>query len=180
MTSSAEGPTAAIVFVGPMGAGKTSIGKRVAKALGRTFTDTDRSVVAAHGPIPAIFEAHGEVRFREFERDAVIEALKSGGVVALGGGAVMDAATRADLAAHRVVLLTVEPRVVSARIRDSGRPLLDGGDAMAQWSRIAAERAPLYAEVADVSFDTSSGPLSAVSDAIVAWVCAGEEVEQEA
>ena len=71
--------------------------------------------------------------------------------------------------AHDVVLLTVEPRVVATRLRDTTRPLLQGEDPIAAWTRISEQRAPLYAEVADATFDTSSGPLSDVASAIVAW-----------
>ena len=81
----------------------------------------------------------------------------------------MDPATRNDLAAHRVVLLTVEPRVVAGRIRDSVRPLLQDDDALARWEHIMTARRPVYEEVADATFDTSSGPLQAVVDAIVQW-----------
>ncbi|MFT4229321.1 MAG: shikimate kinase, partial [Microbacterium sp.] len=97
-------------------------------------------------------------------------ALAGGGVVALGGGAVLDADTRADLGAHRVVLLTVDPRVVRGRIGDGSRPLLAGENPVQRWSRIARERRPLYDEVADVVFDTSRGPLQQVVDAVLAWI----------
>lgn len=160
---------AAIVLVGPMGAGKTSVGRRVARALGRPFVDTDRIVVRENGPIPALFVAHGEAHFRTLERAAVVEALDTGGVVALGGGAVLDADTRADLRAHRVVLLTVQPHIIASRIGGDDRPLLAGEDPVARWTRIFAERRAVYEEVADVVFDTSSGPLAAVVAAIVAW-----------
>jgi len=163
-------PARTLVLVGPMGAGKSSVGRRVAKALGVSFFDTDIAIVRAHGPIPELFRAHGEGYFRALERDAVREGLAIGGVVALGGGAVLDAGTRADLAAHDVVLLTVEPRVVATRLRDTSRPLLQGEDRIAEWTRIAQERAPLYEEVADAAFDTSHGPLGDVAAAIVAWV----------
>ena len=161
----------AVVLIGPMGAGKTSIGKKAARALGVPFFDTDAAVVREHGPIEQLFVEHGEARFRAAERIAVAEGLSTGGIVALGGGAVMDPATRADLAGHRVVLLTVSPRVVAGRVRDSNRPLLQGGDdAMARWTAIFEERRPVYEELADVTFDTSSGPLQDVVDALVAWV----------
>ena len=167
----------AIVFVGPMGAGKTSIGKRVARILGIDFTDTDKAVAAAHGAIPSIFERYGEPQFRVWEREAVHRALGSGGVVALGGGAVLDAATRAELSGHRVVLLTVEPRIVVGRLRSGSRPLLEGEeDVIERWKRIADERRPLYDEVADVRFDTSHGPLQGVVDEIVEWIQREESV----
>ncbi|MFH8249837.1 shikimate kinase [Microbacterium sp. B2969] len=167
----AEGTTAAIVLVGPMGAGKTSIGRRVARELGVTFTDTDSIVVRDHGAIADLFATQGETRFREIERAAVGEALARGGVVALGGGAVLNADTRHDLAAHRVVLLTVAPHIVRSRIQGEARPLLaTDDDPVARWQTIMAARKPLYEEVADVTFDTSSGPLALVVADIVAWV----------
>ncbi|MEN2740969.1 shikimate kinase [Microbacterium sp. X-17] len=169
MTTPTTPSTDAIVLVGPMGAGKTSIGRRVAKRLAVGFYDSDVAVVRAHGPIEDIFATAGEERFRELEREAVRVGLETGGVVALGGGAVMDAATRADLAHHRVVLLTVTPEVVASRLADTTRPLLQTEDALARWSEIMEQRRPLYEAVADVVFDTSTGPLSDVVDAIVAW-----------
>ncbi|WP_439593303.1 shikimate kinase [Microbacterium sp.] len=165
----------AVVLIGPMGAGKTSIGRRVAKALGRPFYDTDIAVKLAHGPIEELFETHGEAHFRSLERAAVREGLAKGGIVSLGGGAVLDADTRADLAGHRVALLTVEPRVVIARVKGSKRPLLQGEDAGARWNEIYQARKPVYEQLATETFDTSSGPLQDVVDAVVAWVRSTEE-----
>ncbi|MCT9000828.1 shikimate kinase [Microbacterium memoriense] len=159
----------AIVLIGPMGAGKTSIGRRVARALGVPFADSDKIVVRDHGSIAELFAHGGEAHFRELERTAVREALAGGGVVALGGGAVLDEQTRADLARHRVVQLTVEPRVVAARIAGDARPLVAGKDPIARWTRILEERQPIYDAVADVTFDTSSGPLADIVAKIVAW-----------
>lgn len=161
--------TAAVVLIGPMGAGKTSVGRRVARTLGLRFTDTDKLIARRYGPIPDLFARHGEPGFRRLERAAVAEALAGGGVVALGGGAVLDAGTRADLEQHRVVLLTVAPQIVASRIRGGDRPLLAGEDPSVQWQRIYAERRELYTQLADVTFDTSSGPLAAVVSRIVAW-----------
>lgn len=172
-------PGGAVVLIGPMGAGKTSIGKRVARALGRGFVDTDKAIVREHGPIPELFERDGEARFRELERVAVSEALRDGGVVALGGGAVLDPATRADLAAHRVVLLTVSPQIVAGRIHGGDRPLLTDADPVARWKRIYAQRRNLYEQCADVAFDTSTGPLSAVVDEVVEWVRRSETPEAQ-
>jgi shikimate kinase len=163
------GGARALVLIGPMGAGKTSIGRRVARALGRRFFDTDIEIVRGSGPIEAIFAEQGESRFRALERDAVVAGLATGGVVSLGGGAVMDAATRADLAAHDVVFLTVDKRVVAGRIRDSSRPLLQGEDAAGRWSEIMTARRPIYEQLADVTFDTSRGPLQAVVADVVEW-----------
>lgn len=157
-----------------MGAGKTSIGKRVARALRLPFVDTDRAVVQANGPIPEIFAEHGEQRFRDLERAAVVEALGTGGVVSLGGGAVLDADTRASLAPHRVVYLTVSTATVASRIRDANRPLVAGDDPVGAWERIFATRRPLYEQVADVTFDTSSGPIAHVATAVLDWLKADE------
>lgn len=163
-------PSDAVVLIGPMGAGKTSIGKKAARALGVPFFDTDIAIVRAHGPIEKLFVEHGEARFRTLEREAVREGLARGGIVSLGGGAVLHPDTRADLAEHRVILLTVAPNVVAGRVRDSARPLLQGSDAMARWSAILEERMPVYRSLADATFDTSSGPLQHIVDAIVEWI----------
>jgi shikimate kinase len=161
--------TSAVVLIGPMGAGKSSVGKRVARALDVPFFDTDAAIARDHGAIDRIFEEKGEPYFRALEREAVSVGLAAGGVVSLGGGAVLDERTQADLAAHRVVLLTVAPRVVAIRVRGSSRPLLQGDDAAARWSAIYEERRPIYERLADVSFDTSSGPMQNVVDRIVEW-----------
>lgn len=163
----------AVVFIGPMGAGKTSIGRRVAKRIGRGFADTDSLIVRENGPIADIFRERGEEAFRAIERDAVRRAVEAGGVVALGGGAVLAPETRELLARHRVILLTVSERTVASRIRGAKRPLLNAGDALSEWRRIMAERRPIYDQLADATFDTSSGPLRDVVDAAAEWA-AGE------
>ncbi|THE06235.1 AAA family ATPase [Microbacterium oleivorans] len=162
----------AIVLIGPMGAGKTSVGKRVAKRIGRPFRDTDAMIVREHGPIADLFALHGEAHFRSLERDAVAEALRSGGVVSLGGGAVLDETTQRRLRNHQVALLTVAPRVVARRLGEAAsRPLLAGDDEtpIQRWERIYAERRPVYESVADATFDTSSGPLENIVTAIADW-----------
>lgn len=171
-------PDRALVLIGPMGAGKSSIGRRVAKALGRAFVDTDTEIVRAHGAIAEIFARDGEPRFRELEHEAVRDALARGGVVALGGGAVLHPATREALGAHRVALLTVDEHTVAGRIGGRKRPLLNTADPLAEWIRIRDERMPVYLEVADATFDTSSGPLQQVVERIVAW--AQDEQEDRA
>ncbi|QQD77748.1 shikimate kinase [Curtobacterium sp. YC1] len=152
-----------------MGAGKSSVGKRVAKALGVPFTDTDRAIVRAHGPIPGIFAERGEPAFRALEADAVRAALTTGGVIAVGGGAVTHPDTRRALAGVRVVLLTVSAEAVAQRIAGSDRPLLANGGIDA-WKAITDERAATYAELAHVVVDTSRRPMSHVVDEVVAWL----------
>ncbi len=159
-----------VVLVGPMGAGKTSVGRQVAKRLSLGFIDTDKRIAAEHGPIPNIFEKHGESHFRALEEAAVAAALREGGVISLGGGAVSSAATRALLRHHPVVFLAVTPEAVADRIRSGGRPLLAGDeDPLERWNQIYAQRRGWYEEVADVTFDTSRRPMQRIADEIAAW-----------
>ncbi|WP_460795449.1 shikimate kinase [Microbacterium sp. GXF0217] len=159
-----------VVLVGPMGAGKTSVGRRVAKHLGVPFIDTDKRVVVQHGPIPDIFAAHGEAHFRELERVAVAEAVRKGGVVSLGGGAVTDDGTRKLLQEEPVVFLSVSREAVAERIRGTGRPLLAGDeDPLDRWERIMQARQELYEQVATVEFDTSRRPMARIAREIADW-----------
>jgi shikimate kinase len=159
--------TTALVLIGPMGSGKTRIGRRIARLLGVGFTDTDAMVVAEHGAIADLFAAHGEAHFRALERAAVRRALAGDGVVSLGGGAVLDPATQADLAAHRVALFTVSPEAVAPRLGSDRRPLVRNG--LEDWLRIREERAELYARLADATFDTSFRRSADVAEEVAAW-----------
>lgn len=167
MTSAADPLT--LVLVGPMAAGKTSVGRRVARRLGVPFVDTDKRIVAEHGTIPTLFAEHGEAHFRDIERVAVADAIAEGGVISLGGGAVTDAATRELLKQHSVVFLTVSADAVAERLRGSNRPLLAGEDPLDRWKRIFEERRAWYTEVASTTFDTSRRPMQRIADEIVAW-----------
>jgi shikimate kinase len=156
-----------VVLIGPMGAGKTRLGKRVARILGVGFQDSDRIIVAEHGPIRAIFDDHGEAHFRAIEREAVARALATDDVVAVGGGAILSPETQAILADHRVVLVTVTAAAVAPRIGDGRRPLVRGG--IADWERIYAERLPIYEKLARLTVDTSHRPIDAVAQEVAAW-----------
>jgi len=157
-----------LVLIGAPGAGKSRIGKRVAKLLGVPFIDTDKRIVAAHGPITAIFAEHGEPRFRELEREQVAIALREHGVVSLGGGAVLDAATQADLEPLTVVQLRVSEEALAGRNLGTKRPLLVNG--LDSWRALVAVRAPLYDAIADHTFDTSTMPAERVAEQIASWV----------
>jgi shikimate kinase len=159
--------TPAVVLIGPMGAGKTRVGKRVARLLDRGFTDTDRVVVAHHGPIPQIFATQGEPRFRELERAAVVAALEGDDVVSLGGGAVLDPDTQRDLREQRVVFLTVSARAVEGRLGEGKRPLLKDG--IRDWQRIFDERRTLYEGLSDLTIDTSHRPYDAIAEEVAGW-----------
>lgn len=161
-----------LVFIGPMAAGKSKIGRLVARRLAVPFIDTDKVVAAQHGPIPEIFAGQGEAAFRAFERDAVAEALRGDAVVSLGGGAVLHPDTRLQLADHTVVLLTVNRDAVAKRLTGSGRPLLGSAgepDAVERWAAIADARMPIYAALATETFDTSARPITQIADDIVTW-----------
>jgi shikimate kinase len=139
-----------IVMVGMMGAGKTSLGKRLAARLGLPFVDADAEIeAAANATIAEIFERYGEPYFREGER-RVIHRLLNGQpkVLATGGGAYMNAETRADIAASGVaVWLKADLDVLLARVkRRNTRPLLNSGDPEATLRRLIDERYPVYAE----------------------------------
>lgn len=150
-----------IVLVGLMGAGKTSIGRRLAARLGLPFRDADHEIESAAGmTVPEIFARLGEPAFRDGER-RVIARLLAGPpmVIATGGGAFMDASTRAAVRQHATsvwlrVKLPILVRRCSAR---DGRPLLAGGDVEAILTRLLAERGPIYAH-ADVIVDCTDEP----------------------
>jgi shikimate kinase len=161
------GPTA--VLIGPPAAGKSRIGKRVAKLLGVPFTDTDSQIVASHGAIADIFAEHGEPHFRALEREAVRAALTGFGVVSLGGGAVLDPGTQADLRGLPVVLLTASAEAVRKRIKGGKRPLLASGGIEA-WERLVAERTPIYEALATRTWDTSSRPADELAAEIAEWL----------
>ena len=156
-----------VVLVGPMGAGKTRVGKRVARLLDVGFTDTDKTIVAEHGPIAGLFAEHGEPYFRALERAAVVEALATDGVVSLGGGAVMDPATLADLEDQRVVYLTVTARAVEGRLGEGKRPLIRAG--IDDWQRIFDERRSLYEHISDLELDTSHRPYDSIAEEVAEW-----------
>jgi shikimate kinase len=142
-----------VVLVGPMGAGKTTVGELLASVWGVDLRDTDRDVEEAEGrPISEIFVDHGEEYFRERERAAVAEALRThDGVLALGGGAVLDAGTREALRGHVVVFLQVGLSDAVKRVGlGTARPLLLG-NVRARVKALLDERLPVYREVATVT-----------------------------
>ena len=158
MDAAGPRPAPNLVLVGPMGAGKTSIGRPLAARFDMAFADSDREVEAHTGvTVATIFECEGEAGFRARER-AVLAALLAGEgrVVATGGGAVLDPATRSLLRARGFVVhlhagLAEQRRRLA---RDRARPLLAGRDPGAVLQRLADERGPLYDAVADLRFDT--------------------------
>lgn len=144
------------VLVGPMGAGKSTVAAVLAERLGVAARDTDADVEAAEGrSISDIFVDSGEAHFRALERAAVATALaEHDGVLSLGGGAVLDPATRELLAGHPVVFLRVGLAEAVKRVGlGAGRPLLFG-NVRARIKATLEERAPVYEAVATVVVDT--------------------------
>ena len=160
-----------IVLVGMMGAGKTSVGKRLAQRLGLPFVDADAEIEAgAQMTIPEIFERFGEPYFREGERRVIARLLNDGPkVLATGGGAFLNEATRARIAQSGVsVWLKPDFEVLLRRVRKrSNRPLLRTADPEGTLRRLLEERSPIYA-LADMTIESQDGPHDAVCDAIIA------------
>lgn len=147
-----------IFIVGPMGAGKTTIGRQLAKNLGWDFVDSDHEIVARTGvKIPVIFDVEGEAGFRKREK-AVIDELtqRQNLVLATGGGAVLDEDNRNLLRQRGVVVyLCATPEQLFKRTaRDRNRPLLQTDDPQEKIKQLLAERDPLYRGVADIIMET--------------------------
>ncbi len=161
-------PAPNLILVGPMGAGKTSIGRRLAERFGLEFVDADQAIVERTGAtINAIFEHVGEAGFREREQATLSQLLAREGVlVSTGGGAVLSLHNR-KLMQERgfVVYLRVSVEAQLKRLgRDRSRPLLQRGDREQVLRDLSAHREPLYTEVADLMLDTDGlSPSSATS-----------------
>ncbi len=152
-----------------MAAGKTSLGKRVARELGIPFVDSDAVIVRGHGPITAFFETHGEAEFRRIEAEVIAAELAHPGarILALGGGAVLTESTRILLRQHPVVLLTTTQEAVLRTANIARRPLLR--DDPNAWGRIFEERRPLYEEVADVMYRTDRATKEQLARRVAQW-----------
>ena len=167
--------TGSIALVGFMGAGKTQVGRLVARRLGVPFVDTDKVLSVRHGTIPELFEQRGEKGFRELERTVVLEQLAaaelSARVVSLGGGAVtIDDVRKALKRLPHVVWLDASPEVLFGRLRSGTRPLARDE---ARFAELYHVRRPLYGEVATSEVRTAGGErLALVADRVLAAVAA--------
>ncbi len=161
-----DGPR--VVLVGPMGAGKTTVGELLAEAWGVPLRDTDADVETAQGrPISELFVDEGEAWFREREHEAVMAALaEHRGVLALGGGAVLDERTRAALAGRTVAFLEVGLADATRRVGlGAGRPLLLG-NVRSRIKQLLDERLPIYRSVATVEVSTDGKSAEVVADEV--------------
>lgn len=163
-------PCRSIVLVGMMGAGKTSIGRRLARALDWPFVDADAEIELAAGTsIANIFAEIGEAAFRESEHHVIARLLDGPRrVVALGGGGFVDGRTRALVKARAIsIWLCADLDVLVRRTaRRNDRPLLQGVDPRARLSQLLEARAPTYAE-ADLIVDSTRGSIKGVVDEIL-------------
>jgi len=178
---SADGPAPRVVLVGPMGAGKTTVADLLGARWNLTVRDTDHDVEATAGKaISDIFVDDGEAHFRELERAAVTVALEAhAGVLALGGGAVLDPATREALRGHRVVFLDVG---LSDAVKRVGlgitRPLLLG-NMRARIKALLDERKPIYGAVASITVHTDGRTPEDVTDEVARLVEDAEQAEEQ-
>ena len=171
-----------VALVGMMGSGKTSIGKRLALRLGVPFKDADHEIEAAAGlTVAEIFARHGEPEFRAGERRVIARLLtEQPHVLATGGGAYMDAGTRATMKDRALTIWLRAPvDLLLARVgKRHNRPLLNNPDPRSTLERLLAQREPTYAE-ADVIFDSVDGPHTAAVDQVLAELKARGLAEEE-
>jgi shikimate kinase len=157
-----------IYLVGPMGSGKTTLGRRVAERLGLEFVDCDQEIERRTGAsVNLIFDIEGEAGFRERETEVLREiASRSGLLVATGGGAVTRPANRELLRSTGFIvwLRTSVDHQIDRLGRDQSRPLLQTPDRRQRLQRLAEQRNPLYQEVADLVFDSSNRNVKRVAE----------------
>lgn len=149
-----------IFLIGPMGAGKSTIGRRLAQHLGLTFVDLDAAIEERTGvDIPRIFDIEGEEGFRRREAVMLDELSQQSGIVlATGGGAVLAPESQRHLGARGVVIyLRATIATQLARTRDSNRPMIQSEDPEGRLREILAERGPIYEDLADITVDTEDG-----------------------
>jgi shikimate kinase len=165
-----------VFLIGPMGSGKTAVGRQLARTLGLPFHDSDAEIERRTGvDIPFIFEKEGEAGFRQREHEA-IEALTALEriVLATGGGAVLLAENRRLLAERgRVVYLRTSVQQQADRVRHSRhRPLLESGDSSTRLGQLMDTRAPLYAEIADLVVSTDGQRVNNVVEQVLRGLAA--------
>ncbi len=176
-----------LVLIGLMGAGKSAIGRRLGKRLGLSFVDADKEIEAAAGKsVTEIFNDHGEDYFRDGERRVIARLLENGPVVlATGGGAYMNEATRAEIADKGLsIWLKADLETLMERVsRRDTRPLLQAGDPRQIMQTLMDERYPVYAS-ADITIESRDVPheiiVEEIVEAVAARVLPGEAGQDDA
>jgi shikimate kinase len=167
-----------VAIFGFMGVGKSSVGRRVAEALGMEFVDLDETIVADAGmEIPSIFRERGEKGFRELEKEATrMIAARDGVVIACGGGAVLDEDNLKALRRNsKMILLTADPETILRRVEADGdtRPLLSAEEKVEPIARLLGQRMPRYLEASDKAVDTSGKTQAQVAREIIEYLGEG-------
>lgn len=165
-----------VVLVGPPGAGKSTIGRRLARALNAPLTDTDHLIEEREGgTCGEVFTRLGEPRFREIEEEVIADALQQPGIISLGGGAVLSAATRDRLADHDVVYLEVSVEEgVRRTAGESSRPVLAAQDPAEHYRALYDHRRPFYEEVASFKARSDSRSPQRVVAEILSYLDSAE------
>ena len=165
-------PNTNIFLVGLMGSGKTTIGRALAKKLGKRFIDADHEIEARTGAsIPLIFEIEGEASFRQREADVIRDLTAQEGIVlATGGGAVLDEQSRHLLKTRGIVIYLNASinHILQRTSHDKNRPLLQTADPKARIEELARQRGPLYQEVAHITLETGRPNVQSVVQTILA------------
>lgn len=155
-----------VILIGLMGAGKTGVGRELARRLRRRFVDLDERIESEQGrSISEIFAADGEAEFRRIEADALRAALgEEGAILSLGGGAAMHPEAAGLLRDRPVVLLEIDEEEAARRLsRSTNRPLLQGEDPMERWRELAEQRLPVYRGLARWRVRADRRPPTAVA-----------------
>lgn len=159
-----------LFLIGPMGAGKSAVGRQLARMLHKSFVDSDDEIESRTGvDIPFIFEKEGEAGFRKREAKVIDDlSQRQGLVLATGGGAVTDDKTRSNLGArgYVVYLQTSVDQQLERTRRGRERPLLENDDPRTTLEQLMAVRDPLYREIADLIVDTDGRRVNAVAKEI--------------
>lgn len=169
-----------VAIFGFMGVGKSSVGRRVAEALGMEFVDLDETIVADAGmEIPSIFRERGEKGFRELEKEATrMIAARDGVVIACGGGTVLDEDNLEALRRNsKMILLTADPETILRRVEADGdtRPLLSAEEKVKPIARLLGQRMPRYLEASDKVVDTSGKTQAQVAREIIEYLGEADE-----
>ena len=170
-----------LILCGMMGAGKSTVGKKIADLTGRVWCDTDEWIVAKHGNIADIFKTYGEAYFRRLERETVdVLAKKDGLIISTGGGLVLARENCVRLQENgKIVFLRAQLKTLEERLTaDNSRPLLQAetGALVERLTSLLNARAPIYEQVSDYIVDVDGKSLEEIADEIILKLPIGEKI----